>query len=134
MGGRNAMMNNEITNEWIAQQRAVCEAANASLYSEDAEAAKREIVCTAFDAALDALEAAYAENATLREQNATLTAERDAAVNTINRIDYQLEKQQVCASMGNRQYAHGIRDARKIIAQMLPVCAENAQEGSGRNG
>lgn len=68
------------------------------------------------------------ENARLTAENESLKRERDAAVDTITRIDYQLEKHQVCAAMGNRQYAHGIRDARKIIADMLPACAENAPE------
>ena len=61
----------------------------------------------------------------LTAELAAVTREREAAMDTISRIDYQLEKHQYCAAMGNRQYAHGIRDARKIIAQMLP-CAENA--------
>ena len=63
----------EINQEWIEQQRAVSDAANERLYSEASENAKSTIICSAFDAALDALEAAYAEIA-------RLTAERDAAL------------------------------------------------------
>jgi len=72
--------------------------------------------------------------ASLTAQLTAVQAERDAAVDAFSRLDYQLEKHQTCAAVGNRQYAHGIRDARKIIAQMLPVCAENAPEGGNGDG
>jgi len=39
-------------------------------------------------------------------------------------IDYQLEKHQECAKYGNRQYSHGIRDARKIISDMFRPVSE----------
>jgi len=107
MGGINAMTNNEITNGWIAQQRAVCEAANASLYSEEAEAAKSEIVCTAFDAALDALEAAYAEIA-------LQTAERDAAVNDMFGC---MSTQGQCVRCKKRYYCDGTDDDK-----FSPLC------------
>lgn len=38
----------------------------------------------------------------------------------LDRIDYQLEKHQEESKYGNRQYSHGIRDARKIVASMRP--------------
>jgi len=164
----------EINQEWIAQQREVCQKAIA--LDDDAQTCSITLLKQFANdgiAALDALGAAMKENERLKDslgrhvqaeigvsmslseffpdhgedheriiiaaakasaEIARLTAERDAAYDVIARTDYQLDKHQTCAAIGNRQYAHGIRDARKIIAQMLPVCAENAQEVDDPHG
>ncbi|MCE5342560.1 MAG: hypothetical protein LLF96_03095 [Eubacteriales bacterium] len=69
-----------------------------------------------------------AENVRLAVSLATVTRERNAAVNHLHRIDYQLQKFQEEARYRNRQYSHGIRDARKIVTAMLDLCAYDAPE------
>ena len=118
------MTNEEITKKWISQLRAVCEAANASLYSEEAEAAKSEIVCTAFDAALDALEAAYAEIASLQ-------AERDAAIRDLKWLSNEYKFCTTC-KLDNGNGVWDCNDERCDAENHYDwrgLCAENAQEG-----
>lgn len=101
------MDNKQVTAEWIAQQRAVCAKANEQIFSMEKARAEAAIVFELFAAALDALEAAYAEIA-------RLTAERDAAVKIIRDARVYLDE------LGSPQYC--------LYQLMKWPCDENGGE------
>lgn len=137
------MEHNQITPEWIAEMRKVCEAAtpgpwNASDYASvlaftDAEVCQRAndndmafiaAARTALPAALDALEAA-------QKEIARLTAERDAAVHDLN-FDcntcknngvFPIEQCEKCGTTDD--------ETNGLISyyEWRGLCAENATEG-----
>lgn len=115
----------KIALEWIAQQRAMSDAANERLYSEASENAKSTIICSAFDAALDALEAAYVEIA-------RLTAERDAAIRDLKWLSNEYKFCTTC----KRDNGRGIWDCNDERCdaenhyEWRGPCAENAPTGA----
>jgi len=108
-------MTMEINQEWIDQQRALCgNVKRLNLFSL-AEAGK--IFKVDMPAALDALEAAYAEIT-------RLTAERDAAVEDMSRIS-ECRTCKNAARNGGRRFPCG-----PCKWQWRGPCAENAPEGN----
>lgn len=108
------MDNKQVTAEWIAQQRAVSDTANERLYSEASESAKSTIICSAFDAALDALEASMQREAEKDATIARLTAERDAAVCDMFGC---MSTQGQCVRCKKRYYCDGTDDDK-----FSPLC------------